>query len=254
MSLHPTAAQSLLNDRPSPLAGFVAVSVGAHVIAVLVFFVFNWLFAPKIVDLDQKPIKASLVRLGKKREEKLLPRKDEPPPPPKEEKAPVAVPTPAPAAVPVPSPVAVPVPDKKAAPSKQDGKQDARKSLFAAFDKTARAAKPEELEGAEDGDPNGDAAREEGERYFGLISSAVRRYYDVSNTIPEAERRTLKAEVSFKVSASGEVTDVKLKKPSGNDLFDDAVIGAVKKAAPFSAPPKHLAQLLKGGVTLVFSP
>ena len=238
--MHPTAAQSLLAYRPSKVGPFFAFSVVFHVVAVAVVLTASWLFAPAVVDLDQKPIKASLVRLGKPRDEKLLPRKEEPPPEVKPEKVEVPLPIPAPKAI------AVPGPDPKKPTAKQD--------LFKALNSASKQARPEELEGRADGDPNGDAAKEEGERYFGIISAAVRRYYDVSNTIPEAERRTLKAEVAMKVSASGEASDVRLKKGSGNELFDEAVLSAVKKAAPFSPPPEHLKKILQAGVTLAFSP
>lgn len=241
-TVHPIAAQSLLAHRPSRVVPFFALSVVGHIGGIGVVLLASWLLAPKVIDLDQKPIKASLVRLGKPRDEKLLPRKEEPKPPPPVEKVEVPVPIPAPA----PPSKAIPIPDKDA--KKPTAKQD----LFKALANASKQAEPEE--GREDGDPNGDAAKEEGERYYGIISAAVRRYYDVSNTIPEAERRTLKAEVSMRVSATGEASDVRIKKSSGNDLFDEAVMVAVKKAAPFSPPPEHMKKVMAGGVTLVFSP
>lgn len=239
--MHPAAAQSLLAYRPSKVVPFFALSIGLHAMAIAVALVASWLLSPTVLDLNQKPITASLVRLGKPRDEKLLPRKEEPPPEPKKEEK-VEVPLPIPSA----KAVVIPGPDPKKPTAKQD--------LFKALNSAAKQAKPEELEGKADGDPNGDSAKEEGERYFGIISAAVRRYYDVSNTIPEAERRTLKAEVAMKVSASGEASDVRLKKGSGNELFDEAVLSAVKKAAPFSPPPEHLKKILQAGVTLAFSP
>lgn len=242
MSVHPIAAQSLLAERPSRVVPFFALSVAAHVGAIVVVLLFSWLLAPKVIDLDQKPIKASLVRLGKPRDEKLLPRKEEPKPPPPPEKVEVPVPAPAPA----PPSKAIPIPDKDA--KKPSAKQD----LFKALQSASKQAEPEE--GKEDGDPNGDAAKEEGERYYAIISQAVRRYYDVANVIPEAERRTLKAQVAMRVGGGGELTDAKLSKPSGNELFDEAVISAVKKAAPFPPPPEHMKKVMAGGVTLVFSP
>ncbi len=239
--MHPAAAQSLLAHRPSRAVPFFALSVGLHVLAIAVGLIASWLLSPKLLDLDQKPITASLVRLGKPREEKLLPRKEEPPTEVKKEEK-VEIP------LPVPSPKAVVVPGPE--PKKPTAKQD----LFKALNNASKQAKPEELEGKADGDPNGDSTKEEGERYFGIISAAVRRYYDVSNTIPEAERRTLKAVVAMKVSATGEASDVRLTKGSTNDLFDEAVLSAVKKAAPFSPPPAHLKKVLSAGVTLMFSP
>ena len=249
--MHPAAAQSLLAPRPSKVVPFFALSIAGHVAVIFVGLVANWVLAPKLIDLDQKPIHASLVRLGKPRDEKLLPRKDEPPPPPPEEKAPEPV------AIPVAAPKAIPIPglDAKKTPSKDDAKKeaDAKKRLASAFSKMT-ALKPEEAEGKADGDPNGDSAKEEGERYYALLGQQVRRFYDVSNTIPEAERRALKAEVSMRVSPTGEASEVKIRKGSGNDVFDEAVLAAVKKAAPFSPPPEQLRKVLQGGVTLVFTP
>ena len=239
--MHPAAAQSLLAHRPSKVVPFFALSIGLHAMAIALALVASWLLSPRLLDLNQKPITASLVRLGKPREEKLLPRKEEAPPEPKKEEK-VEVP------LPIPSPKAVVVPGPE--PKKPTAKQD----LFKALNNAAKQAKPEELEGKADGDVNGDSAKEEGERYFAIISSAVRRNLDVSDTIPEAERRTLKAEVSMKVSATGETSDVRLKKGSGNEMFDGAVLSAVKKAAPFSPPPEHLKKTLQAGVTLSFSP
>lgn len=245
--------ESLLEPRPTPLVGFVALSIGAHVLVVALFAVATWLLAAPKVTLDQEPIKATLVRLGKKRDEKLLPRKEEEPPPPAAEKA---------APVPLPAPpdkaVALPSKDAKPEPKKESGKEpakDTRKSLFDAFNKTARPSTAQELEGAEDGDKDGDSAVQQGERYYALLSAVVKRNYDVSTTIPEAERRMLKATVVIRLGAAGELVDVDLSKGSGNGLFDDAVVGAIKKAAPFGPPPAHLRDSLKkNGVALVFSP
>jgi TonB family protein len=246
-------AQSLLDDRPTPLPIFVAASVTGHVLAVGLWLLVGWLLAGPKVDLTQVPMKATLVRLGKPRDEKLLPRKEEEVAPPKPKVEEVAVPTPA-----AKPDTAIKIPTKDAKPDKakkEDGAKDAKKSLFDAFAKGGKQGKAEDLEGQADGDPNGDAAKQEGERYFGLLNSVVKRNYDVSNTIDEAERRRLRAEVALRIGPAGELLDVAITKGSGNELFDSAVIGAVKKAAPFSAPPEHLRDSLKkAGVAIVFTP
>ena len=248
-----STAQSLLHDRPSPLPAFVAASVTGHVLIVGLWLLVGWLLAGPKVDLTQVPIKASLVRLGKPRDENLLPRKDEEAPPPKPKVEEIAVPTPAAA----PDTV-VKIPTKDAKPDKaekKDSSKDARKSLFDAFAKGGKQGKPPELEGEADGDPNGDAARQEGERYYALLTNVVKRNYDVSNTIDEAERRRLRAEVALRIGPGGELMNVDITRGSGNELFDSAVLGAVKKAAPFSAPPEHLRDSLKkSGVSIVFTP
>lgn len=245
-----TAADSLLRARPTGLAPFVVGSVAAHLALLGAGLAASALLGRPAIDLEQAPIKASLVRLGKPRDEKLLPRKeDEPLPPPPKAAEPDLVKVPA-----QDTAVAIPTKDAKPekAPAKKDGPKDTKKSLFDALNRASRGAAPE-VEGAADGDPEGDSAHQEGERYFGLLRAVVRRNYDVSDTIPEAERRALRAEVSLRIGAGGEVLEVRLSKVSGNELFDSAVLGAVKKASPFSPPPETLrATLRKEGVAIVF--
>jgi protein TonB len=244
------AEHSLLRPRPSGLLPFVILSVAGHVLLTVGALLLSWALAGPPVDLEQKPIKASLVRLGKPRDDKLLPRKEEEAAPPPPKAAEVAVPTPA------PPDKAVKIPTKDAKPekaTKPEKAADGKKTLFDAFSKAGTAGKATELEGALDGDPNGDSAVQEGERYYGLLKSVVQRNYDVSDAIPESERRALKAEVALWIGSGGELVNVKLTKPSGNELFDSAVVGAVKKAAPFTPPPANLAESLKKqGVAIVF--
>jgi len=256
LTLHPAVSQSMLASRPSKLGLFMGVSVAGHVLLVVFGLLYSYVTSGPKVDPNPPVIRATLVRQGKPRDQKLLPRKEELPPPPKEVKAPPAPPTPAPA----PEKIAVPVPgvkpEPKPAPQKGDtSAEDRRKRLFGAFDKTAKKVPEEELEGQEDGDPSGDSAKAEGERYFGLLSAQVRRNYNVADTIPEAERMYLKAQVKMRLGRAGEVIEASLSTPSGNDLFDAAVVAAVKKASPFSPPPDHLRDpLQKQGVVLEFRP
>jgi TonB family protein len=257
MALHPAVSQSMLVARPSRLGLFLGLSVAGHGLLVVVGLVYSYLTAGPKVDPNIPVIKATLVRQGKPRDQKLLPRKEQPPPPPKEVKAP---PAPAPEAAKPPEKAVVPVPVAKPppAPAPQKGDkagEDRRKRLFGAFDKTAKPAEPEELEGAEDGDPDGDSATAEGERYYALLSTQVRRNYSVAESIPEAERLYLKAQVQVRLARNGEVLESRLTAASGNDLFDSAVLSAVKKASPFSPPPDHLRDALqKQGVVLEFRP
>ena len=163
---------------------------------------------------------------------------------------------PEPAKVAVPIPGMTPEPAAKPTPQKGEAKgEDRRNRLFGAFDKFSKSKPQEDLDGAEDGDPNGDSATAEGERYFGMLSSQVRRHYNVADTIPENERLYLKAQVAMRLNRTGEVLDARLAKASGNVLFDSAVLAAVKKASPFSPPPDHLRDALqKSGIVLEFSP
>lgn len=253
--MHPAVAQSLFVRRPSRMGAFILFSIAAHVVVIAVGVALSSFNRAPPIDLDQKPIKASLVRLGKERDKKLLPRQEQLPPPPKEVQAKTA------AVAPPEKPAeAIPVPGVKPpppAPSKQAGTKAGapeKRSLFDAFSKAS--TKPEELEGAEDGDALGDSATQEGERYLGLISRQVQRYYDVSSTISEQERMYLRATLRFRISRSGElVGSPTIVKTSGNALFDSAVLAAVKKANPFAPPPEHLrSELQSRGFEVEFTP
>ncbi len=257
MAFHPAVSQSMLLARPSKLGLFLGISAAGHGLLLVLGMLYAAFTATPKLNPNVPVIKATLVRQGKPRDPKLLPRKEEAPPPPKEVKAPPAPPTAAPKP---PDKVAAPVPGVKppppAAPQKGDtAAADRRKKLFGAFDKTAKKAPEEELEGAEDGDENGDAAIAEGEHYYALLSSQVRRNYNVAEAVPEAERLFLKALVQVRLGRSGEVLQTQLTAASGNELFDAAVLSAVKKASPFSPPPDHLRDALqKQGVVLEFRP
>jgi TonB family protein len=128
--------------------------------------------------------------------------------------------------------------------------------LFSAISREAREAKTSSPpQGEADGDPMGDSAIQEGERYLGLLTVAVRRHYDVSSSIPESQRSRLEAIVFIRIAPSGKLLESKLTKSSGNLLFDAAVESALKRAAPFSPPPEHLKEILrKDGVQLQFNP
>jgi colicin import membrane protein len=258
--MHSAGHHSLLVSRRAPVGRFLVLSLGGHAAVLVAVFVYNAYFAAPPLVVQPTPIRATLVRQGKPRDEKLLPRKEQPPPPPpqKVDAAPSSTPPPpAPPTVAVPVPGLKPEPAPKPTPSPGEKQGEKRRDrLFGAFDKFAKPTKPDEdPEGAADGDPNGDAAKAEGERYFGLLSSQVRRHYNVADTIPEKERLYLKAQVALRLSRTGEVIEARLAKASGNSLFDSAVLSAVTQASPFSPPPDHLRDTLqKSGIVLEFSP
>jgi TonB family protein len=245
--LNASAPSSLLATPPQPLGRFLVPSVLVHAVLLGLVLGYGALTARPLVDLNQKPIVAKLVRQGTPRDEKLLPRIEETPPPPKEQAPP---PAPAPVAAPLP---AAPAPAKTKAPGQKTG--DERQKLLGAFDQMSKTKRKAEVSGALDGDISGDAAVSEGERYYGQLSAQVKRFYDVSETIPDQERVHLVAQVALFIDPSGQLARARLAKPSGNDLFDSAVLEAVKRAAPFAPPPVHLRNALqKYGIVLQFRP
>lgn len=256
-TLHPMVLQSAFVRRSTPLKKYLIGSGIAHVGVVAFALVWNLINRGPAIDLNQQPIHATLVRRGKPRDEKLLPRKEEEPPPPPEKIEGAPKPP-----EPVETKPAIPVPIPGVKPQQSQARQDGvkssaaerRKALFGAFGKVGKKPTTEELEGAADGDENGDSATQEGERYDGQVGAQVRRFYDVSQTIPDQERIHLMALVSVRIGRDGHVLRVQLAKSSGNDLFDNAVLSAVKKAQPFPPPPDHLRAAYEAGVTLQFKP
>ncbi len=252
--MHPAAAKSLFVRRREPIGPFLLGSLLGHSALVGLGLVVSLVWGSRVIDLDQKPITASLVRKGKPRDQALLPRKEELPAPPLKVEGAPAAPAPAEKA---PTPLPGPKPTAKSAPAQPGvaNGQDRRKQLFGAFGKVGKVNPPEELEGAVDGDEEGDSATAEGERYFALLKAQGRRHYDVSDTIPEQERLRLRAQVQIKIGRAGELLEARVVKSSGNPLFDSAVLSAVKKAAPFSPPPDHLRdELQRSGVIIVYTP
>jgi TonB family protein len=242
--MHPAVARSLLVGKPLPIRRFLLISVVGHAALFGVLSVASYFQLGPSIDLNQKPINASLVRLGKPRDPKLLPRNTEPPPQ-EEQKA-----------APLPQPPR-PAEPKHAVPTPDTSRVDRRKQLLSAFNRTSKttARNIEEIEGQLDGDPHGDSATQEGERYFALLKAQVQRNYDVSQTIPEEERLHLKAQVIVLIGRTGDVLKVQLARSSGNELFDSSVLSAVKKASPFAPPPDHLRDpLQRKGIALEFRP
>ncbi len=239
---------SLLTTPPLPLGRFLVPSLLVHALLFGLVLGYGALTARPMLDLDQKPIRATLVRQGTPRDEKLLPRIEETPPPPKEQ-----APPPAPAAVVVAPPTPAAAPAKRASPGQKTG--DDRRKLLGAFDQLSKSKRPPETSGAVDGEVSGDSSESEGERYYGQLSVQVKRFYDVSETIPDQERIHLVAQVALFIDPSGQLARFRLVKSSGNDLFDGAVLDAVKRSAPFAPPPGHLRNALqKYGIVLQFRP
>ncbi len=259
--MHPAVAQSLLVGKPLRIRPFLLASLIAHIGLFGAIAAASYLQFGRTIDLNQQPIKASLVRLGKPPDPKLLPRIEESPPEVEQKTAAPEPPKPAeppPPAAPDTKAVSI-SPGPKRPPEKSNA--DRRKELLGAFNRTnkptgSRTAKAiEEMEGQLDGDPQGDSATQEGERYFGQLKAQVQHYYDVSQTIPEQERLHLKAQVIVLIGRTGEVLKVQLARRSGNELFDSSVLAAVKKASPFSPPPDHLRDALqRRGIALEFRP
>lgn len=93
----------------------------------------------------------------------------------------------------------------------------------------------------------------------GSISSAALLYYErVRNAIkrewrfPEQNVGNLEAKVTFVVSRDGQVLSVQIEKPSGNSLFDDSTVRAIRKAEIPAMPA--VMEGSKKDIRIVFTP
>jgi TonB family protein len=255
------AVHGSLSKRQQPYPWAVAISVALHLAlfggAVIAA---RYASGPRI-DLGQKPIAAKLVRLGKPRDERLLPRKETaPPPPPAPNEAPVPVP-PSPPPSTNAAPSAVPAPPAPKAASPATGKApDAKNKLDDVMKRFKSGLPPgpataSDPVGQPDGDPEGDAEEAaEGERYLALIQRRIKDRYQVPATIPETERLHLNAVVRIYIERNGGIARSELVRSSGNGVYDSAVQAGVGRASPLPPPPEHLVAMLRDGVDLNFRP
>ena len=93
----------------------------------------------------------------------------------------------------------------------------------------------------------------------GAISSAALLYYErVRNAIkrewhfPEQNVGNLEAKVIFAVSRDGQVLSVQIEKPSGNSLFDDSTVRAIRKAEIPAMPA--VMEGSKKDIRIIFTP
>ncbi len=238
--------ESALLRGPERLWPLLLVSVALHAGFVGVAF---FVRPPAIVDLEQKPIVARLVRLGEKRPEQWLPRR-EVPPPEAAPRAPDAVPVPVPGppapaqrtvALPAPKVAPKPTPPRPASATTGGKGSDA---LSRALDKVRKDDKLASRErwGDPSGVPEGDATdASEGDRYLGLVTQALQSSYRLPATLSEQERLHLRATVVLTIEPDGRVSSFRFERRSGNDAFDQALERAVRDAR-LPPPPPELRQ------------
>lgn len=250
-TLPPSRSNSIEERRAAQrkmLGAFIALSLGLHI-----GLAAGWLFFPDLtprrpIDLDDAVVKTKLVKLGKPRDEKLLPRlQASAPPPDASKKAP---------------PTDTPTPDN---PQKTAEKQPSAADILKDFKEKNqtkdindiirdRLGEPDD-EGQLDGDREGVALEGEiKDAYFARVTAAIQRNHEVSATISPEELVRLRAVVEFKIGADGTISDVKIRDSSGNDIYDNGVIAAAKRASPVPAPPPPVRDLAARGVAVNVCP
>lgn len=227
---------------PDRINTMIGVSVAFHLGLVgIALIAMNMGSRPR--PISEKAIQTKLVRLGQNKPE-WLPRKETPPPPPKEEAVAIAADS---KAVPVPTP-------KKAAPTEQ---KKSFNDLLKRVNDYEKDAKPDDYKGK--GDEKGSKAGTEfqtatvGMQYATDIDGRIRPNWDIPTVIPEEERPKLEATVVLYIGPDGKILKSEMAERSGNRLFDDALMRAIRLSSPLPAPPEELKyRVMRDGFEITF--
>jgi TonB family protein len=184
-----------------------------------------------------------LVTLGKPREKFWLPRIVQPPAPKIQQPViKVAEDPNAPAA-------------PKEAPKPEDAEisKDLRNALKRA-QMLKRAAAEEENEGSLTGSNEGTSSTATtGDEYATKIHNAIKKNWSApSGLLNDAQLAGLSADVRMQIADDGTIENPKLQKSSGNDLFDDSCMQAVRATGKVPPPPAGVRAQFRRGVTLGF--
>ncbi|HEY1098396.1 MAG TPA: TonB C-terminal domain-containing protein, partial [Myxococcota bacterium] len=238
ISLPPTST-ALPHERVDVQGRFLKIACIVSVVVHAAVFA-GWMLWPSstknAVDLDEAVIKTRLVKLGKPRDEKLLPRlPSSPPPPPADTKAP---PTPDPTTP--QTPVNTPTPQTPDKPSAADilekFKNDTTKPRDINDLIKDRIGEPTD-EGREDGDSEGTALDGEiNASYYSRVTARIQKAMELSSVLSDDERIRLKTQLCMKIDAEGGVSDLEVKS-SGSGVFDSDVLAAGRRAGTMPAPP-----------------
>ncbi len=197
--------------------------------------------------VEKEAIITRLVKKGKKKPEHQLPHRDKAPPPPAPEPRAVA---PKPEAEPEPKP------KPKPKPKPEPRRRDYTGAMNSAFNKLAKERGETDYE--QQGDPEGVAdgealIKQKGDAYLTKVYQAVKANYEVPELIPAKQRLFLRADVLIRIGRGGQLEALEFKNRSDNPLYDSAVEGAIRRAAPFPPPPEELADSYsKDGIEIPF--
>ena len=182
-------------------------------------------------------IAARLVRLGKPRSKKLLPRIPTYTPPPLEQGAGVSEKVRA---------DSTPVKKKTKIRRKRKWRPRSRESLEERLRKRIesirnglRPGKNQEQEGSPDGSPDGEAGvggRIAGNIYAGKIRRHLYREWIIPKTISERQLMRLEAVILLRLTRSGAIATWKFKSRSGNSWFDDSIASVFHRVKRLPAP------------------
>ncbi|MEI6805878.1 MAG: TonB C-terminal domain-containing protein [Myxococcaceae bacterium] len=177
------------------------------------------------VKLSSPSIQVTLAKLGKPRDEKLLPRFD---------------------ASQASQSVETKSETKKIAAPKKQNPLDILKKRF---------GKPSN-EGKQHGSAQGTSLTSElADSYEAQVLELLRSNYEIPRIISDREAKYLKLLIKLWIGPRGELLKISVEQPSKNIRFDQAVLTGSKKISSFGAPPLQLARKYRTeGLLIQFCP
>jgi TonB family protein len=186
-----------------------------------------------------------MIKFGTKREKFWLPRITEPPKPK------VVEPTIKVAEDPNAKPAVKEEPKEKEKPEKADLSKKVQEML------KRRKAMFQNAEESTEGDPNGDRNSDsntasEGDPYATAIYNAIRDHWTVPTGLSLGDVLNFETAISVRIAEDGTLLEPKLRRSSGNALFDDSCLQAVQATRHVPPPPPSQRAKYRRGLTLAF--
>jgi periplasmic protein TonB len=228
------------------LAG-IAITLVIHGALVLLVYQSQRRTAPRPEAIRDLIITKS-VKFSKPREKFWLPRIVQPPEPTRPE--PVLKLNENPLVTPPPEP---PPPPKEAPKPEDKISKDMQRALRRA-QALANAAK-EEDEGAAEGSLTGTANENvQGDEYASAVHDAIHRNWNVPGALlNDAQLSGMATQVVIRVDGDGTLKAPQLRQSSGNDLYDDAALAAVRATGRVPPPPPAERAKYRKGIIIEFA-
>lgn len=223
---------------PRGLGRIIVGSAIVHVVLVVVIAV-SATFSGRAAEKPRNVMVTKLVRLGRPRDKKLLPRLHARTPPHRK-------------------PVAVPTKKAKPQPNAPTAKQRLQE-MSQVSDALARLKKETTPPaGAKNGVAGGEvsdlAKALMGNKYVTEIYRCLKENFDVEGVAPDRVRGK-EATVFVRVQADGTLYAPQLRHPSGMPAVDRAVIAAVRRCGKVSPPPPMIRdRVVAEGIQIQFKP
>ena len=218
----------------------ISYSLLAHILLIVIFVSSPILSSKKYFKTPA--IKTRLVKLGKKRDEKLLPRKLM-----KKEKI---------INVKKKSQVKKLKKTKKTRKAKKILKKSKNSQNLSLSDRLTRVLKKTQDSGRFEGAVFGESIEGDlADSYNLRIQALIKENYRIPAVLNKAKLDNLEIQLILKIDSSGKPVLVSVSESSGNKLYDNAVLVGTKNIASFGEPPILLRRkYLRQGVKIVLCP